>query len=1534
MRTYVLNMLILAILSSLFACASQPVAVRSLASKASLSTENAQIANTIREIAVRELVLSLSENQYINITYKQKGYSKLHTKIYSVARFLDFYQGKEFSTLSILAVQEGDLKSPPKQVLVEYASGHRGTFTGTPKMISEIKRQPHVFKVHTGPPPDWVPSILDIPDNEKNKEFKFIKSLEAKLGSETSPKGENTLEGISDAIVFHGTISAHEKRIKSGIENIGKGFGGQGLYLALESNYSLADYYATNARQAYLSAQEQDPNLSKKLVMQGIVNPDLPLKVGRFVISYTSSPNLETGELPRNWDKDPALIKLLNQTFDVLDIRGLSIVSLGVNDRGEPIDRMLVVKARSPANTILWKTRSEIFDIAYNRFLSRLKKAQDHNSQQVLHDYAEIYSLITHLEMQTELTLRYYENEGSLLKDKSINPIFVQKQLDELIQILREDPKPAMRARAAKALGNSEVTDDRVLDPLIRVIKSGEIPVVVRKAQEALGKSGRGNPKALAVLDLQIDKLISLFLDPSAHINNLDSMELYYENSYSLSKAIHNYGPSEESIRLLKKLFFKYRNLAVDIEILPEHSSLRARESEPILKRDPITGESIINWHTALEKRIWTAEGEAKDVFKTIIRWCSDNPVYLTHALDIISELYLANPPKIGLRTSLLQILIDTPNLEQAFKNKLALEWVETLLKNAIKVKTNSSNHNDVFLVDDFSTTSHRPTDRFDSRILISVILRFGLSSPIISEIIQKLVASPLVSKEVKVICSLVLARDGMVTPEFDASLKTHPGGLANLNPNYSSKKYVDLLTKQILTSTEKWQIDEAVKILRDWAEDYIPAEKALREIASKQPVLMSDHELEAINRLIARKDAEIRQKRIETAQEVVIGFKRFFIASAIKDTFYFVWDQTGGDGTETFEEFLEQLRGLMTLETGAGYTAMAGSSALLQTMMRASVSGGARSAASEKFGKAMYKYLTSPLGKVSTHALILTMGLQADRIARLTVKNLSLEKMLIGEGLIDAMALAINQWWDQLDKKQVGLTATSFLASTAIVNASKNIYKTLKVIRNANTVTKATKVTGAGFVPSVLTEAAIFVLAEVPLRMYAKYLEREEVTKRFGKIEKLFRNTDAIGVATSYPPNISRNFDELRDIRKAWLLTKHPKVAPAYQKFMKSLEGASHALAGYGLEKNSGNFNHSVAFGHGDVLMDRAYHRCVQGLHPGTLDELSVSNEYRNDLCSGHAHPTVLKKAQCQYLSFIIGLEDRLWQLEIDRAKLQFLIEAIESQSTLKLKANLASIYNLKNPEEKDYWKIENITRQDLFDLEDNILAALLRNGGYEVHQEHGDITPNIRHIPTSDADPELGQMLLAYYSKFNQQKALRDHFKYLQKELLNTDTPATPEIAVIQPMERIHIFHKLAETRIDGEYIDRNHPYLTDSRVSVLQQILSWDRLWQDFNHSFSSSVNRSHVWEDDIDKITLNTFKKDLYFEQCIAVQINCGLARSIGISDATLLPVLFRNNSGALYQYRCEDTPFDIELNPFQVEFIDLAYQIIPLYIPSD
>ena len=165
---------------------------------------------------------------------------------------------------------------------------------------------------------------------------------------------------LADMTIYHGTLSPFVSSVKSGPKNYGKGFGDRGLYIAVEGDRGTAEFFAdwayseASSRLRHTSEavdSASDGQSIEAIILTGRINPKKDLRVGVFTVGRYTKTDLQEGTLAPDWDRDPSLRVLMENHFDILDLRGLGALELAT-----PTERQLVIHECAGKDTIIWES--------------------------------------------------------------------------------------------------------------------------------------------------------------------------------------------------------------------------------------------------------------------------------------------------------------------------------------------------------------------------------------------------------------------------------------------------------------------------------------------------------------------------------------------------------------------------------------------------------------------------------------------------------------------------------------------------------------------------------------------------------------------------------------------------------------------------------------------------------------------------------------------------------------------------------------------------------------------------------------------------------------------------------------------------------------------------------------------------------------------------------------------------------------------------------------------------------------------------
>ena len=238
-----------------------------------------------------------------------------------------------------------------KTYTIEFPSGAIGSFTGNADSLAKFIEANPVNAFSVTEPPAWVKNVNDMHPTQFTDLNPTLDNLASQI-SDSSVKSAGELD-IYGTPIYHGTINQMIDSVAGGAKDVGKGFGGPGLYIAIGEDRHIAESYASMAIDAAANRLSNVGQVLKEppqaVIMEGRLNPDLDLRVGSFSITRNGSPDLSNGVLPALWADDPTLVALLKREFDVLEINGARSAGLNLDT-----DRFLVIHESAGPDAVRW----------------------------------------------------------------------------------------------------------------------------------------------------------------------------------------------------------------------------------------------------------------------------------------------------------------------------------------------------------------------------------------------------------------------------------------------------------------------------------------------------------------------------------------------------------------------------------------------------------------------------------------------------------------------------------------------------------------------------------------------------------------------------------------------------------------------------------------------------------------------------------------------------------------------------------------------------------------------------------------------------------------------------------------------------------------------------------------------------------------------------------------------------------------------------------------------------------------------------
>ncbi len=243
-------------------------------------------------------------------------------------------------------------------VLVTFRSGLVGKTAGNWEMLVDLARDQDVAGIEIGGGNSWMRAPYEIPEAYKKNGADWMKEYRAVLAKHVKAMDRDLI----GRQVSHGTLRGFVKNVVQGAQDLGKGFGGAGLYLDLEPDQKIAVEYADFAREAAENRIANDPQgfsagegARHPVVMTGVIASVDGLRVGSFEVVRDGGLDLDKGRFPALWADDPNLQAAMVDMFDVLDMRNAQKNGLNLKT-----DRLLVVHASAGSRVVHWNAQRDL----------------------------------------------------------------------------------------------------------------------------------------------------------------------------------------------------------------------------------------------------------------------------------------------------------------------------------------------------------------------------------------------------------------------------------------------------------------------------------------------------------------------------------------------------------------------------------------------------------------------------------------------------------------------------------------------------------------------------------------------------------------------------------------------------------------------------------------------------------------------------------------------------------------------------------------------------------------------------------------------------------------------------------------------------------------------------------------------------------------------------------------------------------------------------------------------------------------------
>ncbi|MEE3078274.1 MAG: hypothetical protein VX341_02975, partial [Bdellovibrionota bacterium] len=305
------------------------------------------------DLTAKELVEYLKNNSKTDDLSSVKIQNINYSRNFSDTDIATINSKFDKDELAGLEFDKGEMHS----VIVTYPSGEVGSYSGNVDMLKELALREDITSIrYTSNPIPGVNPGYSISAIDRSRFYNAADETFQRISPSSvvsiSPGNLGDLENIP---ISHGTIKELADSVRGGPKNVGKGFGGSGLYIDVSRNQEIAQEYASHAVQGASARLGQvgrasgDEIDTTPVVLSGRLNVTRQMRVGRFEIVRGGAVDLERGILPANWDDNPLLRRVLEERFEILDLRGMSSNGLNLNT-----DRILVIHENAGDDIIEW----------------------------------------------------------------------------------------------------------------------------------------------------------------------------------------------------------------------------------------------------------------------------------------------------------------------------------------------------------------------------------------------------------------------------------------------------------------------------------------------------------------------------------------------------------------------------------------------------------------------------------------------------------------------------------------------------------------------------------------------------------------------------------------------------------------------------------------------------------------------------------------------------------------------------------------------------------------------------------------------------------------------------------------------------------------------------------------------------------------------------------------------------------------------------------------------------------------------------
>lgn len=330
---------------------------------------------------------------------------------------------------------------------------------------------------------------------------------------------------------------------------------------------------------------------------------------------------------------------------------------------------------------------------------------------------------------------------------------------------------------------------------------------------------------------------------------------------------------------------------------------------------------------------------------------------------------------------------------------------------------------------------------------------------------------------------------------------------------------------------------------------------------------------------------------------------------------------------------------------------------------------------------------------RLGSHALFMTLGMQADQIARLWMGGIKDQK-----DIVTALNDAFGAWWSQFQSDEAALTTAGFLLTKPLVSKSMQAVRS-GVVQRLRNLQKNIRwghrlLSGTNrFSPwGILEEAIVLLTVDLLMEEYVEWKKESELKE---KIEGIFNElSDLVDVIDKENANESAQkmgalFEDLRAVRMAYVHLEKEDVSKKYQAFQEALKDL--------LDHKSGMFwRDAKAIYAAREVRDSEENKACQSL----FEEMQKENPLK---FSPESSGQFYRNHLCQHLTFLKMWSDKLEEVKKRYYEYQMAYANSENKKYDKyvFTSEFLKKIDLKNVGKPEVFDIRYANQRDIYQLE-----------------------------------------------------------------------------------------------------------------------------------------------------------------------------------------------------------------------------------------